>query len=86
MTSAVAVVTPIVFNSSWLTSDDLRWGLVIGDVDGLVALDEVDVLLQLLHLQLQALLPVLLGGGVRDDRQALVLMMQLLPVLLQALK
>lgn len=58
--------------------------VVVGDVDGLVSLDEVNVPLQLLHLQLQTLLAVLLRGGVRDNRESLVLMVQLPPVLLQA--
>lgn len=40
--------------------------VVVGDVDGLVSLDEVNVSLQLLHLQ--TLLAVLLGGGVHDNR------------------
>lgn len=65
----------------------LAWpGLVVGDVDGPVALDEVNVALQLLHLQLQTLFAVLLGSRVRDDREALVLMMQLIPVLFQTLR
>ena len=59
--------------------------LVVGDEYSLVSLDEVNVPLQLLHLQLQTLLAVLLRGGVRDNRESLVLMVQLPPVHLQAL-
>lgn len=60
--------------------------LVIRDVNSLVAFNEVNVSFQLLHLQLQTLFAVLLGSCVRDDREALVLMMQLIPVPLQTLK
>ena len=61
-------------------------GLVVGHVDGGVPLQHADVALQLPHGVLQALLAVLLGDGVGDHGQPLVLPVQVLPVLLQALR
>ena len=60
--------------------------LVVGHVDGGVSLKLADVVFQLPHGVLQALLAVLLSDGVGDHRQALVLAVQLLPVLFQALR
>lgn len=59
--------------------------LVIGDVDGLKPLEEVDVVLQLLYCHFQTFLVGLLGQAVRDEREALVLTVQLMQVLPQAL-
>ena len=49
-------------------------------------LNRIDIALQLLHLRLHALLPVLLWCGIRHHRQALVLVMQLLPVAFEAVE
>lgn len=59
--------------------------LVIGYVDCLEPLKEVDVVLQLLHRHFEAILVGLLRHGVYDEWEALVLMVQLIPILLQAL-
>ncbi len=53
------------------------------DVDNSVPLNKLNVLLKLLHGCLHPLLSGLLGCRIRDDAQALVLMVELLPVLLQ---
>ena len=50
-----------------------------------MSLNEVNVFLQLLHLHLQLLLQALLRACIRDDRQGLVLVVQLLPVPLEPL-
>lgn len=59
--------------------------LVIWYVDSFESLYEVDVILQLLHRDFQTLLVGFLRQGVGDKREALVLMMQLIPVRLQPL-
>ena len=60
----------------------------IGYVDGLEPLDALHVVLQLLHGRFETLLVGLLGqvGLVCDQWEALVLLVQLIPALLQALR
>ena len=57
---------------------------VVAHVDDLVALEVLDVLLERAHLGLDALLAQLLGHRVDDDGERLVLVVQLLPVALEA--
>lgn len=58
---------------------------VISNVDGFVSLDQLNIFLQLLHFLLQTLLPVFFWSCVCDNRESLVLVMKLVPVLLQSL-
>ncbi len=55
----------------------------LGNVDHSVPLNQLNVLLQLLHGRLHPLLPGLLGGRVCHHAQPLVLVVELLPILLQ---
>ena len=59
---------------------------VVGDDDDWVLLDEVDELLDLVHLRLQPLAPVLLGQRVRQEGEALVLVVKVRPVRSKTLK
>ena len=59
---------------------------VVGDDDDRVLLDEVDELLQLVHPRLEPLAPVLLGQGVGQEGQTLVLVVQVRPVGPETLK
>lgn len=56
-----------------------------GDIDGLEPLDELNVIFHLCHLGFQLLSVGFLRHGLRDQREALVLMVQLIPALLQTL-
>ncbi len=60
-------------------------GVVRDDDDG-VLLDEVDELLDLVHLRLQPLAPVLLGQRVRQKGETLVLMVKVRPVCSETLE
>ena len=53
---------------------------VVWDDDDRVLLDEVDELLELVHPRLEPLAPVLLGQGVGQEGQTLVLVVQVRPV------
>lgn len=59
--------------------------LLTGYVDGLEPLDEFDVIFYLRHLGFQLLSVGFLRHGLCDQREALVLMVQLIPGLLQTL-
>ena len=59
---------------------------VVGDDDDWVLLDEVDELLDLVHLRLQPLAPVLLGQRVRKEGETLVLVVKIGPVRSKTLK
>lgn len=58
---------------------------LLGYVDGLEPLDEFNVVLHLRHLGFQLLSVGFLRHGLCDQREALVLMVQLIPGLLQTL-
>lgn len=58
---------------------------LLGHVDGLEPLDEFDVIFHLRHLGFQLLSVGFLRHGLRDQREALVLMVQLIPGLPQPL-
>lgn len=59
--------------------------LLAGYVDGLEPLDEFNVIFHLCHLGFQLLSVGFLRHGLRDQRETLVLMVQLIPGLLQTL-
>lgn len=59
--------------------------LLTGDIDGLEPLDELNVVFHLRHLGFQLLSVGFLRHGLRDQREALVLMVQLIPPFLQTL-
>ncbi len=58
---------------------------IVGDDDDGVLLDEVDKLLDLVHLRLQTLAPVLLRQRVSQERETLVLVVQLRPICAETL-
>lgn len=58
---------------------------LLGYVDGLEPLDEFNVIFHLRHLGFQLLSVGFLRHGLRDQREALVLMVQQIPGLLQTL-
>ena len=59
---------------------------LVGNVDELVSLKKVDVLLEQLHLILELLFLDALGNRVSDNAQTLELVVQVVPVLLEALE
>lgn len=58
--------------------------LSVSNVDDSVTLQQLHIFLKLLHLRLQLLLVHHLRSGIDDNRKSKVLLVQMLPVLLQA--
>lgn len=72
-------------DNAWSESDHFNV-LIAGYVDGVEPLEEADVLLQLCHGLLQPDLMGFLCRGLNDERQALELLMHLIPVFLKGLE